>query len=99
VPSCTPGSQVRWRTRTGTLLAVMNLAYGLSIRLSPKSRRRDANLSRLLLGATIVLPGGFLVGGVTVYGGDPGLGALIIPIGALLLIAAAILAARGETHS
>jgi hypothetical protein len=33
------------------------------------------------------LPGGFLLGGIIVYGGDPNPGVLLSPIGALLLAA------------
>ena len=40
-----------------------------------------------LLGATVLLPGGFFLGGLFIYSGDPGFGALLIPVGAALLIA------------
>jgi hypothetical protein len=42
----------------------------------------------MLIAATVILPGGFLLGGVVVYGGDPGVSVLLVPIGALLLLAA-----------
>jgi hypothetical protein len=41
-----------------------------------------------LLAALVLLPGGFLLGGIYVYGGDPGPGVLLSPIGGALLFAA-----------
>lgn len=38
-----------------------------------------------LIGATLLLPGGFFLGGLWIYGGDPGRGVLLVPVGALLL--------------
>jgi hypothetical protein len=49
----------------------------------------------LLIGASILLPVGFFLGGVQFYGGDPGLGVLVVPIGAILLLAALFLIASG----
>jgi hypothetical protein len=51
--------------------------------------------SRSLVGSLILLPMGFLLGGIFVHGGDPGLGVLLVPPGALLLFVAVLLAARG----
>jgi hypothetical protein len=34
------------------------------------------------------MPGGFFLGGLVFYGGDPGLGILLLPVGALLLLLA-----------
>ena len=53
--------------------------------------------SRLLTGASIALPGGFLLGGVVIRGGDPGLGVLLLPIGAAMLLVAVLCVARGVT--
>jgi hypothetical protein len=50
--------------------------------------------STLLIAASVLLPLGFLLGGIWVYGGDPGLGVLLVPPGALCLLAALLLAAR-----
>jgi hypothetical protein len=49
----------------------------------------------LLVAASILLPVGFFLGGVQFYGGDPGLGVLVVPIGAVLLLAALFLIASG----
>ena len=61
----------------GTLLALVNIAFALSLeRLSAGGWRRVA--SGTLLGASLLLPGGFLLGGAVVYGGDPGRGILLV---------------------
>ena len=44
--------------------------------------------SRLLNFAFVLIPGGFLLGGITTYGADPSVGVLLVPAGALLLLAA-----------
>jgi hypothetical protein len=46
--------------------------------------------SRLLNWATSFIPLGFFLGGVTTYAGDPGLGVVLVPIGAALLLAAVL---------
>jgi hypothetical protein len=43
---------------------------------------------RLLDAATVLIPLGFFLGGVVTYEGDPGLGILLVPLGALALVAA-----------
>jgi hypothetical protein len=80
----------------GTLLALVNigLAATLQLRCSGQERWIDP-ASRCLMGATLLLPGGFFLGGVVIYAGDPGLGVLLVPVGALLLLIAAFLTARG----
>lgn len=42
--------------------------------------------SRLLVWASLLIPGGFFLGGVVTYEGDPGVGVILVPIGALLLV-------------
>lgn len=78
----------------GTLLALVNLALAASVALMPDwdPRRRDL-ASVCLLGASVLLPTGFFLGGIAVHGGDPGLGILLVPLGAALLIASVFLAA------
>jgi hypothetical protein len=79
----------------GTLLSIVNVVFGLSLRTLPELRARNQSLaSGCLIGATILLPGGFFLGGVVFYSGDPGLGALLIPGGAVLLLLAVFLIAR-----
>jgi hypothetical protein len=80
----------------GTLLGLVNLAFAMSLKLFGDGRESWTGLaSAALVGATILLPGGFLLGGVVVYAGDPGLGVLLVPVGGALLVVAVFLAARG----
>jgi hypothetical protein len=46
------------------------------------------------MAASILLPGGFFAGGLVYYGGDPGPGILLVPVGAVLLLAAIFMLAR-----
>ena len=77
----------------GTLLSLVHVAFGLTSRALGSFRSQRA-ASSCLIGATILLPGGFFLGGITIYEGDPGPGVLAVPIGALLLLAAVFLTAR-----
>ncbi len=83
----------------GTLLALVNIAFGASVGSFggwPDARRRLA--SRCLIIGSILLPVGFFTGGIVVHGGDPGLSILVVPVAAVLLIAAVILIAGGTRH-
>jgi hypothetical protein len=78
----------------GTLLGLINLAFAATLpllALAPKSRRIA---SLLLASATMLMPAGFFLGGVVFYGGDPGFGILLLPLGALFLLIAVFMAAR-----
>jgi hypothetical protein len=73
----------------GTLLSLVHVIFGLTLRTAAESLERNVRLiSSCLIGASILLPGGFFLGGIVVYGGDPGLGVLLVPVGAALLLAA-----------
>ena len=73
----------------GTLLSLVHVIFGLSLRATAESFVRNLRLiSSCLIGASVLLPGGFFLGGIVVYGGDPGLGVLLVPVGAVLLLAA-----------
>jgi hypothetical protein len=79
----------------GTLLALIHIAFSVTVPMIPKwtdSSRRLA--SRTLTAAGILMPLGFFLGGVQFYGGDPGLGILLLPAGALCLFAAVLKTAR-----
>src|SRR5262245_35670473 len=80
----------------GTLLALVHIAFGVMLRAAPElAPARLSLVSSSLAGASVPLPGGFFLGGVAFYGGDPGLGVLLVPAGALLLLLAAFVIARG----
>lgn len=68
----------------GTLLALVNIAAGLTGRNVDRFRLRSS-VSFALIWAAILLPAGFFLGGIVIYDGDPGLGVWLVPIGALLL--------------
>ena len=83
----------------GTLLAVVNLAFAFSASLTPAWPPRARNAASCsLLAASALMPGGFLLGGVWVYAGDPGLGILLVPAGGVLLFVAVLLAALSLKH-
>ena len=68
----------------GTLLAVVNIAAGLTARIVEHFTLRSS-VSFALIWAAILLPAGFFLGGIVIYDGDPGLGVWLVPIGAGLL--------------
>ena len=79
----------------GTLIGVLNLAFALTLaklELSPSELQRA---SLLFVASGVVMPLGFFLGGVVIYGGDPGLPILLAPIGGLMLVGAIGLAALG----
>ena len=75
----------------GTLLGLVHVAFAATLRLADPAPRRLATASRYLVWASLLLPGGFFLGGIRFYAGDPGVGVVLVPIGAVLLIAAATL--------
>lgn len=80
----------------GTLLSLINVVFGLSVRAAPETvAGREPIVSPALIAATIVMPVAFFMGGVAFFEGDPGIGVLLLPIGAFLLLAALFSLARG----
>ena len=73
----------------GVGLSLIQLGFAGTVALAPDLPIGSVRAaSRLLHGALALMPAGFLLGGVVTYGGDPGLGVLLVPLGALLLMAA-----------
>jgi len=75
----------------GTLLSLVNIAFALTARVVNGPREASGKqvlASKLLKAATLLLPGGFFLGGVVIYGGDPGLGIFLVPIGGFALLLA-----------
>ena len=95
------GNESRWLMwrlghAHGTLLALVNIAFAFSARLLPEWRPRERGMASVCLRlATGILPGGFLLGGLFIQGGDPGPGILLVPVGGLLLLSAVFLVACG----
>jgi len=68
----------------GTLLALINIAAGLTVRKVDRFEL-GPSVSFALIWAAILLPAGFFLGGIVTYDGDPGLGVWLVPVGAILL--------------
>lgn len=84
----------------GTLLALVHIAFAVTANHLAGwggRGRRFASLS--LMAASIFLPGGFFLGGVVIYAGDPGMGILLVPLGAIFLFAAVLICARATKPS
>ena len=83
----------------GTLLGLAHLGFAFSITFTPAwaPRRRNA-ASCSLIAASALMPGGFFLGGIWVYAGDPGLGIVLVPFGGLLLFGAVLLTALSLKH-
>ena len=78
----------------GVGLALVHLLFALSLPALPADPSRDRLVSRCLIAASVLLPGGFFAGGLVYFGGDPGLGILLVPVGAVLLLVAVFVVAR-----
>ncbi len=82
----------------GTLLALVHLAFAWTQSRGPAPLRGARPASACLLAASFLLPGGFFLGGLVTYGGDPGLGILLVPIGALCFAASVFTTAWGVSR-
>ena len=70
----------------GVGLGLVNLALAAALPLLPG--RLPAAASACLVAGTLLVPAGFFAGGLYARGGDPGMGALLVPVGALLVLVA-----------
>jgi hypothetical protein len=91
----------------GTLLALVNIAFALSLphlrhgalegsedMATPARRAPLRRVSACLLVAALLMPAGFLLGGFFATAADPGPLVALVPAGAVLLVAAAASVAR-----
>jgi hypothetical protein len=79
----------------GTLMGLVHIAFAVSLPALPGlAVHQQSTASKALMGATILLPGGFFLGGIRFYAGDPGIGIVFVPPGAVLLLLVAFLLAR-----
>ncbi len=75
----------------GTLLGLLNLGLAFTVtRLPAQPARRQLLASRALRMASVLMPGGFVAGGLVVHGGDPGLGVALVPVGGIALLVALV---------
>jgi len=82
----------------GTLLALVNIAAGVTLRVVD-GFDLEKNVSRALIWGSIVMPVGFFLGGVVIHDGDPGLGVLLVPVGAFMLVYSAACIARSLSNA
>jgi hypothetical protein len=85
----------------GTLLSLVHVAFAFTYFAFPTPVTRRRRLaSALLMAASALLPGGFFLGGIFVFEGDPGPGVWLVPPGAVCLFLSVFLtaadAARGR---
>ncbi len=74
----------------GTLFAIVNIALGCSCTLlAPRLKYSHFTAASFLLKiSTLAMPIGFILGGVQIYAGDPGVGIVLVPVAAILLLVA-----------
>ena len=91
----------------GTLLAVVNIIFALSFNGSGVNgsgvkgsgvNGTLAKAAKFLKWAAILMPLGFLGGGIMSMGADPGFAIVLVPVGGLLLFAGVLFAARAASH-
>jgi hypothetical protein len=79
----------------GTLLGLVNIGFALSLPHAKLSEVAIARASFALRLATVLLPLGFLLGGLVFYGGDPGIAIVLVPPSAVILLVGLVTMARG----
>jgi hypothetical protein len=68
------------------LLAIINILFALSIEKFRNLENHIKVISPCLLLSSILLPSGFLLGGLAINGGDPGVGIILAIIGAITFV-------------
>jgi len=69
----------------GTFLSLVHIAFAVTV---ARASQPPKVASACLIGATVALPGGFLLGAFGSHGGDPGVGIALVPLGLVLLVIA-----------
>ena len=77
----------------GTLLGLLHLGFGATVRIAGVNPGPLRQASVALSVASVLLPGGFFLGGIQFYAGDPGIGVVLVPVGATLTVYAAAVVA------
>ena len=84
----------------GIGLALVHIAFGLMLRAAPETAAGKAQtMSLALIVASVALPGGFFLGGIGFYAGDPGIGVALVPVGAAALLYGVFTIARSTGDS
>lgn len=79
----------------GGLMAIVNILFSLSVRIYLPRTSHIVKASSLLITAMLLFPLGFFLGGAWTHGGDPSIGIVLVPVGALCFIAGLVLTAIG----
>jgi hypothetical protein len=82
----------------GTFLSLVHIAYAVTLHAKPGFAFATPFVSAALMGASILMPVGFFLGGTVIYGGDPGVGIVLLPMGAGLLVSALLFGAVGAVR-
>lgn len=81
----------------GALLALIHIIAALVLQAFPQiATAQRSVVSGTLIGASVLLPGGFFLSGVSFYSGDPGFGIALVPVGAMCLAVAVFQLARAS---
>ncbi len=80
----------------GTLLALVNLAFAANARPTESTLPALRSASWLLRWAAVLMPVGFLFGGVFQMGADPGFAIVLVPVGGVMLLAGVFRTARSN---
>jgi hypothetical protein len=83
----------------GVLLGLIHVAFGLSLDAGRLPMPNVPRTSVALMAASVLLPGGFFAAGIAFYEGDPGVGVVIVPVGAVLLLIALFTVARDTSRT
>ena len=84
----------------GTLLALIHIAAASTIRSADGlTELWKKGASPALLAASFLLPGGFLLGGLVIHDGDPGIGIFLVPLGGIALLFAILVTAMQKTEA
>jgi hypothetical protein len=79
----------------GTLLGLINVGFAATGMRCLDSEAARARASWLLRAGAATVPAGFFLGGIANAEGDPSLFIVLVPAGALLMLAGAVITARG----
>jgi hypothetical protein len=78
----------------GTLLALVNIVFAVSVTELQTQAKQLQLASSCFIVSALLLPLGFLGAGAFAHGGDPGMMVLLVPLAALLLFTAVLTVAR-----
>jgi len=78
----------------GTLLGLVHLGFAFTLQHVDVEAGAIRSSSSALIGASLLLPAGFFLGGIRFYAGDPGVGVALVPVGAALMLYSAVVVAR-----